>query len=142
MLRGLPGSGKTYFALTIIRRARQAGLAAGLIADDQTALHAAGKSGTDDKMQQTIRASCPDAIAGKIEVRPFGIVDTSDITSGPTVVALVCDLVDAQTDIDRVQQGNVTMLLGSEIAHLILPQRQAGPNCSAVFAALGLPCWY
>lgn len=133
-IRGVPGSGKTFLALNLIRRARQSGLVAGLIADDQTIV--------DRTKDDHLAVRCPAAIAGKIEVRPYGIVDCAALTLAEAKLALVCDLSDDVGSIERVQQGNTVNLLGFEVPHLCLHARQAEPNCSAIFAALGLPCWY
>lgn len=132
LIRGVPGSGKTFLALSLIRRARQSGLAAGLVADDQTILDGAGGG--------SIMARCPAEIAGKVELRPFGIVACTALPEAK--VALVCDLTDDAASIERVQQGNTFTLLGFDVPHLCVQARHAEPNCSAVFAALGLPCWY
>lgn len=134
LLRGVAGSGKSHLALSLIRRARQAGLQAGLVADDQTSLSL--------DQNTRIMATCPAPIVSKIEVRPFGIADVSAITVGPTPLLLIGDLADADADIDRVQHGNIIAILGQTVPHLILQPHQASPNCSAIFAALGLPCWY
>lgn len=134
MIRGVAGSGKTHLALSVIRRALQAGLSAGLLADDQTQLL------TDP--DGSLRANCPQAIAGCVEVRPFGIVDCEAITVDEARIHLLCDLVGVETSVDRVQQGNSIELFGVHLPHLALPAHQSGPNGSAVFAALGLPCWY
>lgn len=132
LIRGVPGSGKTFLALSLIRRARQSGLVAGLIADDQTILEGARGN--------RVVARCPAEIAGKVEVRPFGIAACAALTEAK--VALVCDLRDDAASIERVQQGNTLKLLGIDVPHLCLQARHAEPNCSAIFAALGLPCWY
>lgn len=134
VIRGASGSGKSYLALTLLRRARQADVPAGFVADDQTTL-ALGDDGA-------IVATCPKPIIGKIEVRPFGISDIAALSVPHCAVALVCDLLAPDQAIERVQQGNQTVLLNQQIAHLNLPMREAHANCSAVFAAIGLPCWY
>lgn len=134
VIRGESGSGKSILALTLLRRARQAGVPAGFVADDQTALAV-----SDDG---TIVATCPAPIIGKIEVRPFGISDIAALSAPHCTVALVCDLSAPDQTIERVQQGNRTTLLCQQVAHLNLPMRHADANCSAVFAAIGLPCWY
>ncbi len=65
ILRGVPGAGKSDLALRFLYL--PAGALAGppaLVADDQTILRRAG---------ETVLASCPPALLGRIEVRGLGI---------------------------------------------------------------------
>ena len=129
LIRGAPGSGKTVLALELIRRARHAGIAAGLVADDRTQLQRTGS---------TVTASCPPPIAGLVEIRGFGISNAAAIAAGPAPVVLVADLV-ARALTERVAEGQTEDLLGIAVPQLRL---EAGPSpgaAGAVLAALGLP---
>jgi len=76
LLRGPSGSGKSDLALRLIENGAK------LVADDQTMLVREGSH---------LVASCPDAIAGQIEVRGVGIVPVETIRRAP--LCLVMDMV-------------------------------------------------
>ena len=84
LIAGASGGGKSALALTLIRRARQGGFEAGLVADDWTVL---------DQDGGRLIASCPPQLAGKIEVRGYGIGDVSAMMVGPTPIELLVRLV-------------------------------------------------
>lgn len=77
LLTGPPGAGKSDLALRLIDRGWQ------LIADDRVVL-------TNDANGQLL-ASAPATIAGRIEARGVGLLDTPCV-SGPVPLALVLDL--------------------------------------------------
>jgi serine kinase of HPr protein (carbohydrate metabolism regulator) len=60
LIRGPSGSGKSDLALRLIDRGWR------LVSDDQTIVHRVG---------ETLRASAPATIAGKLEIRGIGIVE-------------------------------------------------------------------
>ncbi|MEL6435798.1 MAG: HPr kinase/phosphatase C-terminal domain-containing protein [Pseudomonadota bacterium] len=132
LIRGPSGSGKTQTAITIIRRGRMAGLDVGLIADDQTRVTANDMGG--------LTASCPETIAGQIEVFGFGVYDASAIRSEPAAIALIADLVPDQ-DVARMPPQAPERLLDIFVPALKLPQRQPNLACHAVFAAIGIDPW-
>lgn len=80
LLRGAPGTGKSDLALRFLSAYRGEG--ARLVADDQVRIRREG----DDLL-----ASPPDRLAGLIEVRGVGIVETDYRDSARLV--LLCDLV-------------------------------------------------
>jgi serine kinase of HPr protein (carbohydrate metabolism regulator) len=98
LIRGAPASGKSDLALRLLDRD------ADLIADDQVALRRDGN---------TVLASAPRTIAGKLEVRGIGIIGVRCITGVP--VCLVVDLAAAGDAIERMPLRASTTLLGIAI---------------------------
>jgi HPr kinase/phosphorylase len=86
LLRGECGAGKSDLALRFLfLPAGALGASPALIADDQVILRRSG---------ERITASCPPALAGKIEVRGAGIAQIGH-RAGETELKLVADLDDA-----------------------------------------------
>ncbi|AUW58886.1 aldolase [Sphingobium sp. SCG-1] len=73
LLMGLSGSGKSDLALRLIDRGGK------LVSDDYTVL---------TRLGETLMASAPDRIAGKIEVRGVGIVEMELVAAAPVAVIL------------------------------------------------------
>ncbi len=94
LLRGTSGSGKSDLALRLIDEGAQ------LVADDRTDLARAG---------DTVMASPPAAIAGKIEVRGVGIVEVPSLARAP--VRLLVDLVPPKA-MTRLPEPRQAELLG------------------------------
>jgi HPr kinase/phosphorylase len=86
LLRGGSGSGKSDLALRFLSLPPEAGLAFSLVADDQVDIEA--------KEGQTLVASAPATLAGKLEVRGLGIVTVPNLAEASLV--LVVDLVEAE----------------------------------------------
>lgn len=96
LISGPSGSGKSDLALRLLDR----GFA--LVSDDQTIVRRDG---------DRLIASAPSTIAGKLEVRGIGIVDTA--TVGDTPIAL---LVELTSDIQRIpDDGQERPILGVPI---------------------------
>jgi HPr kinase/phosphorylase len=91
LLRGSPGSGKSDLALRFLALTPEGGARPLLVADDQVWI-AAGAEGA-------LLASPPATLAGKIEVRGFGIVEVPFLAEAELL--LVCDLVNAR-DVPRM----------------------------------------
>lgn len=115
LIRGASGAGKSDLALRLI----DAG--ASLVADDYCEAEAlAGR----------LVVRPPPAIAGKLEVRGFGIVDLAHLPS--TTIGLIVDLV-ANTEIERLpnlgpdpkKDGATVVIEGVRIAHLRLDPTHA-----------------
>jgi serine kinase of HPr protein (carbohydrate metabolism regulator) len=78
LITGPSGSGKSDLALRLLDRGFR------LVSDDQTIVKRTG---------DTLLATCPPTIAGKLEVRGIGIIDVSFETNVP--VALIVELAGA-----------------------------------------------
>src|SRR5258708_3577927 len=110
LLRRPSGSGKSDLALRLI----EAG--ARLVADDRTDL---------TLYSGVLVGSCPQTIAGRLEIRGLGIVALANV--GRTRVGLAVDLA-APADIDRLPAARHCSYLGVE-----LPLIAVAPfECSAV----------
>lgn len=131
LITGVAGTGKTTLALELIRRARAGRHHAGLIADDRVFVE------TRDGSPVLI---CPPQIAGKLEVRGYGVIDASDIAADAAPLALVAELVPADRAVRFAQDETVT-IAGRTLPCLRLPAGPAPSAANAVFAALGLPAW-
>lgn len=73
LLTGAPGSGKSDLALRLLDRGAQ------LVSDDQVELSVKGTQ---------LRATAPEAIKGRMEIRGIGIVDFKPVSSCPVVLAV------------------------------------------------------
>ena len=131
LITGAPGAGKTALALALIGRARAGGYPAGLVADDRVLLDA-------DADGVTVR--CPPAIAGKVELRGWGVVEAPEIVAGPIRIALLVRLVPPAEAL-RFAMDHTEQLIGRDLPALRLPAGPAPTAPTAVLAALGLPIW-
>lgn len=131
LIAGASGSGKSALALTLIRRAHQGGIKAGLVADDWTVL---------DQDRGRLIASCPPQLTGKIEVRGYGIGDVSAIIAEPTSIELLVRLV-PEAEALRYAEDHAERLGEVELQCLRLPAGPLATAPTAIFAALGLPVW-
>ena len=90
LLTGAPGAGKSDLALRLIDRG------ALLVSDDGTLVEArAGR----------LYASAPATIAGRMEIRGLGIVDTPTIAGAPLVLAFALD-----TPVSRMPEESLPTL--------------------------------
>jgi HPr kinase/phosphorylase len=102
VIRGASGSGKSDLALRLIDDG------ADLVCDDYCEVTAeAGR----------LIAAVPEAIAGKIEVRGYGIVDLAHIPKAP--VGLVADLL-PEAEIERMPDEPVTVIEGITLPRLFV----------------------
>jgi serine kinase of HPr protein (carbohydrate metabolism regulator) len=97
LLRGPSGSGKSDLALRLIESGAR------LVADDRTDLTLA---------EGVLVGSCPQTIAGRLEVRGIGIVALANVAR--TRVGLAVDLA-AAADIDRLPGPHHCTYLGIEL---------------------------
>lgn len=102
LLRGGSGSGKSDLALRLIEEGAM------LVADDQVALRVRGGR---------LEASPPQAIAGLIEVRGFGIVRLP--YRAPVTVVLVATLVE-RAEVPRLPEPDRVEVAGVALPHLLL----------------------
>ena len=94
LLRGPSGSGKSDLALRLIDGGAM------LVADDRVVLSRRGRE---------VVAEAPPAIAGRLEVRGFGIVRLCH--AGPAPLRLVVELT-PQDEVERLPKAAETVLLG------------------------------
>lgn len=106
MIEGESGAGKSDLALRLIDRG------ATLISDDYTLLQRAGSE---------LIASPPDTIAGKIEVRGLGLIDTPYVEKIP--VALLIRLTDAPERLPLAD--DVRRIAGLDIREVAVDSRTA-----------------
>ena len=108
LIMGPSGIGKSSLALEMMA------LGASLIADDQTVLRLKGDQ---------ISASCPPAIAGRIEARGLGLLLATP--AGPSPLCAVLDL--ATLEYDRLPPFRETILLGRPLPLLHKAETPAFP---------------
>jgi len=131
LVTGTSGAGKTGLALTLIRRARSGGFEAGLVADDRVIL---------ESDECGVTARCPVPLAGKIEIRGWGIADAAEFAVPSVRLMLLVQLV-AWQDALRFAQEHQETVEGHSLACLKLPEGPTASAPAAIFAALGLPVW-
>lgn len=107
LLRGRPGSGKSDLALRLIDGG------ALLVADDQTRL---------ERREQTLVASAPPTIAGRIEIRGIGILEVPSVAEAP--LRLVADLV-APERTERLPEPRRCEFLGLSVPVIALAPFEA-----------------
>lgn len=102
LLRGAPGCGKSDLALRLI------GGGARLIADDQTRIV---------RREGRLWASCPETIAGLIEVRGIGVVSAPGAATSAEdfPVDLIVDLSADPAAVERLPDPAVETLLGLDV---------------------------
>lgn len=117
LLRGPSGSGKSDLALRFVSSLpafppTSPGQHA-LVADDQTIIACIG---------DTLHVSCPETIAGRIEVRGLGILCCPALPSARLV--LVVDLV-ASSAVERLPSPDRETFLGLSVARIVLAPFEA-----------------
>lgn len=123
LIRGPSGSGKSRLAAALIQAVRRDGGFAALVADDRVALAAANGR---------LIARPPDAIAGRIEVRGFGIAAVD--FEPAAVVRLVVDLVEA-AEADRMPPPSALTTLEEGVSLNRLPVWPDGTQALAAIRA-------
>lgn len=98
LIKGASGSGKTSLALGLVERAYQKGWQASLVGDDR--LHLNEDSGR-------LMAVVPDVLAGKAELRGYGIVNLPHVSEA--AISLVANLVDDDT-IERMPDSKTVAI--------------------------------
>lgn len=118
LLRGPSGSGKSDLALRLIERGGR------LVADDRTILERHG---------ERLIARCPEAIAGRIEIRGVGICPAPSLDRAELVA--VCDLVEPG-EITRLPEPASCRYLGITIPLLRLAPFEASAVAKVRFGVL------
>ena len=112
MIRGPSGSGKSSLIFGLLEAAEQnENAAAYLVSDDQVCLMNDGG---------VLIASAPPTIAGKIELRGFGIIEKDYLAS--TRIRLICDLVEDEK-LERLPEPKNVTLEGVTLPLVELPRR-------------------
>jgi len=111
LIEGTSGAGKTSLALGLLERAKAQMLDARFVADDQALL---------DTQSGILLASVPDVIAGKVEIRGYGIaqIEHQPSTQIDVIVRLVPD-----EEIERMPRSETVLIHGVEIPLLLVPTR-------------------
>lgn len=109
MIEGAAGCGKTSLALGLIERTQAQGISAVLVSDDQAYL-----SREDGKLI----ARVPETIAGKAELRGYGIIDVEHIASGH--VSLVVQMKDDDC-IERLPEPRTVIREDLEVPAVDVP---------------------
>lgn len=122
LLRGDSGSGKSDLALRLIDGGAR------LVADDRTDLAAEGGR---------LIASCPAALAGRLEVRGLGIGPVPTVASAP--VGLVVDLVAAEA-VERLPEPDHCSIEGIAVHRLALAPFEASAPAKVRLAARWVQC--
>lgn len=126
LITGPSGAGKSSLALETMRQCRAGGRFARLVADDQVFVtHIHGR----------LLASAPEPIAGLIEIRGYGPVDTPHEPAA--VIDLIVRLV-ASDEAPRIRDDRAKTLEGVALPCLTLAERQPAAGARAVMAALGM----
>ena len=102
LLRGPSGCGKSDLALRLMDTG------AVLVSDDRVELSV---------LEESIVARAPKTIAGKLEVRGFGIVQVSYLSEAP--ITLIADLVNGR-EIERLPENHTTVVLGRTVRTILL----------------------
>ena len=124
LIVGLSGTGKTSLALGLLERAEKRGLSSSLICDDQAILSSDGKS---------LVANAPKAIAGKIELRGFGVIEHPYKQSAQiNLVAEICE----DDAIERMPGQNHINLCDIALPHLRVPRQHEALASRIIFAWL------
>jgi serine kinase of HPr protein (carbohydrate metabolism regulator) len=126
LIEGPAGSGKTSLALGLVDAARQRGIDAHFVADDQALLT------IEDGR---VIASTPPPIAGLAEIRGHGIVRLAHRpqTSIELVIAMVND-----DGIERMPAKATTEVLGTELPAIAVPVRHEAQAIRIILASLGI----
>lgn len=120
VIAGASGSGKTALAISLIDRATQAGKFAVLVSDDQVLL-----SATNGRLVCRV----PDTIAGKIELRGYGIAHIDH--EAACTVGLWVQLLPAE-EVERIPERAEVERLGVKLPVMTLPANHTAENTHAI----------
>ncbi len=124
LIRGPSGSGKSSLTMGLLEHAERSGLDASLVCDDQTFL---------EPMNRGLRASAPKSIAGKAELRGYGIVELAHKPSA--IISLVVEIVD-DASIDRMPDEMSCQICECHLPLIRVPARHETAAVRIVFAWL------
>ncbi len=124
LIRGKSGTGKTSLMMGLLERAKNEGLTALMVADDQVLVNSTPEG---------ICVKVPKSIAGAIEIRGYGIIQYPN--KEQTHVNLVVDMVRDET-VERMPEQKFCVLEGSKVPLLEVPERHESQAVRIVFAWL------
>ncbi len=124
LIEGSSGSGKSSLALGLVERAVNRGLQGFLIADDQAILEAKGG---------VLHARVPPQLAGKVEIRGFGISTTPYKESA--AVSIVAKMVGDEL-VERMPDAATCSVQGLKIPLVKVPIRHEEAAVRIIFACL------
>ena len=128
LITGKSGSGKTSLALGLLEASSRSGESAFLVCDDQALLQAEDGA---------LVAHTPKAIAGKIELYGYGIVQMDYKQSAR--INLVVNLVE-QRNLERMPEKNHVFLQGIKLASIDVPKCHEQQSVRIVRAKLNELC--
>lgn len=128
---GRSGSGKSITAFDCMVAARRSGMSAALVADDQVFL---------SRSAAVLIGSCPEAIAGLIEIRGSGIARVPHVTSAPLHLAVLVVGNDPAERLPAPQETYDVPGLGSlPMLRLVQGAREPLAIISTFYADIGIP---
>lgn len=122
LIEGPSGSGKSSLSTGLIERAQLLGRSAILVSDDQAFLETCDPS---------ITAKAPDATAGKIELRGYGIIEVPHTSS--TEISLIVKMVD-DAAVERMPEPKSIRFFDTELPVLEVPTRHEQAAVRIIFA--------
>ncbi len=125
MIEGAAGAGKTSLALGLIEAARARGLDGALVADDQALLSARGGR---------LMARVPGPIAGKVELRGFGICEVEHREEA--MIGVVAEIAEPET-IERMPEPQTCERAGVSVDLVRVPARHEALGVRIILAHLG-----
>ncbi len=128
MIEGQSGAGKTSLALGLIEQFNLNGKTACLISDDQVLLEVVDKGD-----EQRLRAHRPDAIAGKVEIRGFGISNLA--SKANCEIDLIVELL-GDEKIERMPSAKFCYRNGVRCAYIQVPERHEAQSIRIIRAKL------
>ena len=124
LIEGPSGSGKTSLMFGLLERLLRAGLNAAMISDDYTSV---------SLEKGALQISAPDQIAGKAEVRGFGIVEVDHIAAARPIVVVSLT---PDEDVERMPEPASAVLLGVSLPVIRAPRRHEESGVRIVLAWL------
>ena len=126
LITGGSGAGKTSLALGLVEACRLRNVTCGFVSDDQVLLSA--RNGC-------LFARAPHTIAGKVEIRGFGVTDI--VHQGDCCIAMICELVE-DGDIERMPAPLTEQVMGICVPKILVPKRHEAGSVRILLAKLGI----
>lgn len=130
LIAGPSGCGKTTLLMHLYRRCHYANIDVHIVSDDQTLL---------DEQHGALMGDVPPALAGKIEVRGYGIVKHGQHLNRSRIELYV--QLGSQNEVLRYWDSNYETFGANPVKKLVLSAENLDAAGNAVFAALDLPLW-